>query len=90
MPGEEEITKGTRHLRFNRSGRPLGIRVDHIKQWLAKGEYEERPDDRWRSMIISLVQTAFRTGEPPAEPFWLMMVLPPKGGSPLEDGGAHY
>ena len=68
----------------------MGIKVEHLKEWLSEVVDEERADaegsqgidgkeDKWR-MFVKLIQTVWNTGSIPPQMLWMSVVLLPKGG----------
>jgi hypothetical protein len=79
VPDEREIADTVRLLRWGKSPGPLGIRAEHLREWLNAAERENNPDPgRWNKMV-ELVQYAFETGELPTELPRSVLVLIPKG-----------
>ena len=95
VPTEDEIEEAEKHLRRNRYRGPLGMRVEHLKRWLAaakrrkRGAAEEGEGttegkegglmDPNWERLLDLVQTLFREGRLAEEATWQAVVLIPKG-----------
>ena len=59
VPGEEEVAGAVRNLILNRSGRPFGMRVDHLRNWQRVATQEEFPDPSKWMVVVRLIQAAF-------------------------------
>jgi hypothetical protein len=81
VPDEREISNTVRLLRWGKSPGPLGIRAEHLREWLNAAERKNNPDpSRWNKMV-EIIQHAFETGELPTELLWSVLVLNAAAGA---------
>jgi len=76
---EEEIACMVHRLQKGKAPGPLRMRTDHLKEWLAAAQRDEKPDDCLWCILVDLVQHVHETGDLPSELPWETMVLLPKG-----------
>jgi hypothetical protein len=62
VPDEGEIADTVRHLNWGKSPGPVGIRVEHLREWLNAAERENNPDPSMCNKMVELVQHAFDMG----------------------------
>ena len=55
IPDDEEITWAVRRLLLNRSGRPSGMRAEHLRQWLIAATLDNSPDATNWLKVVTIV-----------------------------------
>ena len=62
---DEEIAWVVRRLCLDRSGGPLGMRAEHLCQWLIAATRDDSPDTTNCLKAVTIVQAAFCDGTLP-------------------------
>ena len=75
IPEYEEIDWVVCRLLLNRSGGPLGIRAEHLHQWLHEETWDKAPDATNWQKVVSIVQEAFHNGTLVDESTWQTVIL---------------
>ena len=70
IPEDEEVTWAVRRLHLNCSGGLLGIREEHLCQWLHEATQDNTHDATNRKKDFSIVQGAFQNGNLAEEITW--------------------
>ena len=55
IPGEEELAQAVRSLKRGRSGSPLVMRVEGLKEWLKGASRETNPVTHWWWLLVRLI-----------------------------------
>ncbi len=73
-------------LRNGHAAGAMGMKAEHLKEWLANVTREEREDgrveglgDQWQS-FVALLQAIWTTRSVPTQMSWMIVILLPKGG----------
>ena len=84
---DEEIAWAVRRLRLNLLGGPLGMRAEHLRQWLIDATRDDSPGaTNWLKAVV-IVQAAFYDGTLAYECTWHTVVLIPKYNGDLRGIG---
>jgi hypothetical protein len=85
-PTDSELQMVVGQLRNGCAAGAMGMKAEHLKEWLAKITLDERDEGRveglgdcWRS-FMALLQAIWITGTVPTQMTWMIVVLLPKGG----------
>jgi hypothetical protein len=84
-PTDSELRAVVGSLRKGRAAGAMGMRAEHLKEWLGDMNREETEDgvegigDRWWS-FVALLQAVWERGSIPTQMAWMIIVLLPKGG----------
>ncbi len=85
-PMDSELRMVVGQLRNGHTAGTMGMKAEHLKEWLANITLEEREEggveglgDHWRS-FVALLQALWTTGTVPTQMTWMIVVLLPKGG----------
>ena len=62
IPEDKEIAWAVRRLRLNRSDSQLGMRAEHLRQWLYEAMRYSTPDTTNCQKVVAIVHAAFRNG----------------------------
>ena len=95
VPTEDKIEEAVNNLRRNRPRGPSGMRVKHLKGWLATSKWKKQeaaeegggktddegggPTEPHWERLVDLIHTAFREGDLAEEATWQLVVLIHKG-----------
>jgi hypothetical protein len=84
MDGELRMVVG--QLQNGCAAGVMGMKAEHLKEWLANVKQEEQEDgrveglgDQWR-LFVTLLQMIWATGSVPTQMSWMIVVFLPKGG----------
>ena len=78
---DKETAWEVRRIRLNHSGGLLGMKAEHLRQWLVYYTQDNSRDATNWQKVVAIVQEAFRDGALDEEITWQKVVLIPKGAS---------
>ncbi len=84
-PTDQEIRGVAGQLRSGRAAGAMGMKAEHLKEWLRGIKHEESENglagegDCW-SLFVRLMQAIWESGTIPTQMSWIIIVLLPKGG----------
>ncbi len=84
-PMDQEIRKVVGQLRNSCAAGAMGMKAEHLKEWLREMKHEESENrvvgegDCWR-LFVRLMQAVWESGIVPTQMSWMIIVLLPKEG----------